>query len=187
MIGVMEELIKMYPNVKLLFIGNSENAYYQEFKKEYDKSPAKDHMQVVPYFEHKYMGEFLRRIVDIFTLPTLQEGCSNAVLEAIYCDKPMVLTNVGNAMDVSYLKTCKVVKAAYDNVVKTSNEQMIRISAHKDSANKQALVEAFSEIISHLSQYKEDARLTNQEKAVYETSHMIEQYVEIIQNITQRR
>lgn len=181
MIGVMEELIKTYPNAKLLFIGNCENAYHQEFMKEYEQSPAKDHMIHVPYFEHKYIGEFLRRVVDIFTLPTLQEGCSNAVLEAIYCDKPMVLTNVGNAMDVQHLDSCEVVRAAYDNVVTTSNEKMIQISTKKDSANKKELVEAYTKVISQLDTYKQAAALSGEEKAQYETAYMVQQYVNIIE------
>ncbi len=184
MIGVMEELIKKYPNVKLLFIGNSENGYYQQFAKEYEKSPAKNNMQVVPYFEHKYMGEFLRRVVDIFTLPTLQEGCSNAVLEAIYCDKPMVLTNVGNAMDVEFLESCEVVRAAYEDVVKTSNDRMIQISTQKDSANKAELVAAYSKVIENLEQYKQKAKLTDESKEPYETSYMVKQYLDVIDNLT---
>lgn len=182
MIGVMEQLVKENSNIKLLFIGNSENDYYKIFLKEYEKSPAKQNMQVVPYFEHKYMGAFLRKVVDIFTLPTLQEGCSNAVLEAIYCDKPMVLTNVGNAMDVRYLKSCEVVQTAYDDIVKTSNEQMIQISACKDSMNKEQLVEAFIKVIEKLEEYKREAHLDIKEKEQYEITYMIQQYVEIVES-----
>ncbi len=182
MIGVMEQLVKENSNIKLLFIGNSENDYYKIFLKEYEKSSAKQNMQVVPYFEHKYMGAFLRNVVDIFTLPTLQEGCSNAVLEAIYCDKPMVLTNVGNAMDVCYLKSCEVVQTAYDDIVKTSNEQMIQISACKDSMNKEQLVEAFIKVIEKLEEYKREAHLDIKEKQQYEITYMIQQYVEIVES-----
>lgn len=185
MIGVMEELQKRCPNARLLFIGNSENGYYKEFLKEYEKSPAKDVMQVVPYFEHKYMGEFLRRVVDIFTLPTLQEGCSNAVLEAIFCDKPMVLTNVGNAMDVEYLESCEVVRPAYTDVVKTSNEEMIKISVIKDSANKRELVEAFCKVIGNLPHYKERAVLSREKKEQYGTDYMVKQYLDIVDALTQ--
>lgn len=186
MIGVMEELIKTYPNVKLLYVGNSENDYYKVFLKAFEKSSAKNNMQVVPYFEHKYMGAFLRSIVDIFTLPTLQEGCSNAVLEAIYCDKPMVLTNVGNAMDVSNLKSCECVRTAYNDVVQTSNAQMIQMSTDKDSANKTELLEAFYKVIDNLDEYKKEACLSDKEKEPYETSYMIRQYVDIIQKIVRR-
>ena len=183
MIGVMEELIGKYPNVKLLFIGNSENYYYKRFEIEYMKSSAKENMQVIPYFEHKYMGEFLRKIVDIFTLPTLQEGCSNAVLEAIYCDKPMVLTNVGNAMDINYLESCEVVKAAYDDILTTSNADMIKISEYKNSNNKKELVKAFEKIIDNLAVYKEKAKLSDEIKKQYETEYMVQQYIDLIENI----
>lgn len=182
MIGVMEELVKNYPNVKLLFIGNSENDYYKRFEAEYVKCSAKDNMQVVPYFEHKYMGAFLRQIVDIFTLPTLQEGCSNAVLEAIYCDKPMVLTNVGNAMDVNYLESCEVVRTAYDDVVSTSNAQMIQISECRDSNNKQELVAAYEKVIENLDTYREKAKLPEAMKQQYETEYMVQQYIDLIEN-----
>lgn len=183
MIGVMEELIKKYPHLKLLYIGNSENGYYQDFLKEYNASPAKANMRVVPYFEHKYMGAFLRQIVDIFTLPTLQEGCSNAVLEAICCDRPMVLTNVGNAMDVEYLKSCEVVRTAYEDVVKTSNEQMIQISRLKDSANKEQLVTAFAKVIDNLSEYKKNAHIPDVEKEQLNVEYMVKQYVEVVEEI----
>lgn len=182
MIGVMEELVKKNPNIKLLYIGNSENDYYKRFEAEFSKSSAKENMQVVPYFKHKYMGAFLRQIVDIFTLPTLQEGCSNAVLEAVYCDKPMVLTNVGNAMDVNYLESCEVVRTAYDDVVTTSNAEMIRISECKESNNKKELVEAFEKVINSLDVYKEKAKLPEAMKKQYETEYMVQQYIDLLEN-----
>lgn len=184
MIGVMEKLILEYPQARLLFVGNHENEYYQRFEKIYNESPARDHMTIVPYFEHKYMGEFLRRTVDIFTLPTLQEGCSNAVLEAIYCNRPMVLTNVGNAADVSGLPSCEVVRTAYEDVVKTSNEQMIRMSECKDSANREELVKAFGKVIDHLEEYKRAAVMPEEQKKQYSTEYMVEQYCNIIDEVT---
>lgn len=186
MIGVMENLIKKYPNAKLLFVGNTENGYYEQFRAEYDKSPAKDNMLLVPYFEHKYMGAFLRKIVDIFTLPTLQEGCSNAVLEAIFCDKPMVLTNVGNAMDVNHLPGCVVVRTAYEDVVTTSNDQMIRMSQSKISGNNRELTEAFAQVIEHLEEYKKAAQISEEEKKLYATEYMVQQYCNIIDEVTSK-
>lgn len=183
MIGVMEKLIAKYPNAKLLFVGNSENGYYKDFCKEYEQSPAKNNMKVVPYFEHKYMGAFLQNIVDIFTLPTLQEGCSNAVLEAIICNKPMVLTNVGNAMDVSYLSSCIVVRTAYDNIVKTSNDQMIKMSLLKLSANNAELTDAFEKMIDNIEKYKQAACISDEEKEKYETAYMVQQYINAIEEV----
>lgn len=184
MIGVMESLKERYPRARLLYVGNSENQYYQEFLKEYEKSPARDVMQVVPYFEHRFMGEFLRRVADIFTLPTLQEGCSNAVLEAIYCEKPMVLTNVGNAPDVAFLKSCRVVPAAYKDPVKTDNREILRLSLQKDPANKRELVEAFAEVMDNLDRYRQEAKLSEREKASWSTEVMVQRYLELLAELT---
>ncbi len=180
MIGVMEQLIRKYPNVRLLFVGNRENKYFQKFESEYQKSSAREQMQVVPYFEHRYMGAFLRNTADLFTLPTLQEGCSNAVLEAVCCEKPMVLTNVGNAMDVSYLKSCEIVSPAYSDIITTSNEDMIRISVCRNSANQKQLVSAFERVIDHFDTYKKAAHLTDEEKAQYASGYMVQQYLKLI-------
>ena len=186
MIGVMEKLILRYPDTKLLFVGNSENEYYQHFQKEYRNSSAKKNMQVIPYFDHKYMGAFLRQTADIFTLPTLQEGCSNAVIEAICCDIPMVLTNVGNAMDVIYLKGCKVVNTAYENIVTTSNEQMIQMSYRKDSSNQDELVEAFSDMLDYLERYQRAALVPASEKWKYGKGEMVNKYIKLIEEIAGR-
>jgi len=114
MIGVMEKLYEDRPEIKLLLVGNEgDKGYYNYFEKILANSPAKENITVIPYFDHKYMGQFLRHDVDIFTLPTLYEGCSNAVLEAAYCAKPMVLTDVGNAADFKDTGSCEVVRAAY--------------------------------------------------------------------------
>lgn len=181
MIGVMEDLIKDYPNIHLLFVGNSENDYYKDFIKEYEQSVAKDNIHVISYFEHKYMGSFLRNVIDIFTLPTLQEGCSNAVLEAVYCEKPMVLTNVGNAMEVDFLESCVVVNPAYDDITKVSNEEILQISKEKDSKNKAELVSAFLKMVCNLDFYKGKACLSESTKKEYETKTMVERYIHLIE------
>lgn len=183
MIGVMEEVVKYNQNIKLLFVGNTENEYYKTFFNIYSESLAKENMLRVPYFEHKYMGEFLRQVVDVFILPTLQEGCSNAVLEAIYCDKPMILTNVGNAMDVEYLKSCIVVNAAYEDIIKTTNDDIIRISSQKNGKNRDELKEAILTVADNLSLYKSNAVISETEKIKFETSYMVDQYIKIIEDL----
>lgn len=183
MIGVMEKLKSIIPNAKLLFVGNHDNEYFERFEKVYKESSAKDNMIIVPYFSHKYMGAFLRQVVDIFTLPTLQEGCSNAVLEAIYCDKPLVITKVGNALDVSDMQSCRVVNTAYKDILTTTNEDMIKISERKHSPNEDDLVDAYKEVIENIDTYKKNAIQNSDKKAQYETANMVKKYVEIIEKL----
>lgn len=181
-VNVMEKIEEKNPHIKMLFIGNTENEYFDKFMKIFQKSKAKN-MILVPYFEHKYMGDFLKKNVDIFTLPTLQEGCSNAVLEAAVCQKPMVLTDVGNASDMSYLKSCVVVKPAYDDVVKTSDREMQALSLEKVGSNAEELVQAYLHMAADLDKYNEWAKISDDKKDQYRKEYMVNQYIDLIQQI----
>lgn len=183
MIGVLEELVKKYPNVKLIFIGNHENEYYELFQEILTNSPAKDNIKVISYFDHKYIGEFLRQCVDIFTLPTLQEGCSNAVLEALYCDCPMVITKVGNWKELEHMPGCIVVPTAYNDILTTSNEEIIKMSREINANNKKDLVRAFSEMLDNLDDYVRKAQISSSEKNSYNKIYMIDEYVKLINDL----
>jgi glycosyltransferase involved in cell wall biosynthesis/GT2 family glycosyltransferase len=184
MIGVMEQLLDKHPNIKLLFVGNiGDKPYYDEIVDKLRESPAKGNIIFVPYFEHKYMGGFLRKTTDIFILPTLQEGCSNAVLEAIYCDKPMILTNVGNAQEVRNLKSCIIVKPPYNDIARMTNQDIIATACQKDMQNKKELVAAIIRMYSNLSQYKKNAHILKEEKEEYSTEAMVNNYVKLINQL----
>lgn len=181
MIGAMEKIIQKNPHVKLLLVGNVGNQdYYDHFKKLLDQSPAKDHIIQVEYFAHKYMGEFLRQTADIFILPTMQEGCSNAVLEAIYCDKPMIVTDVGNAQQAKREACCIVVPTAYPDIVSLKSQELNEASMLKDMPNQDAVVDAVLEIASNLSEYQEKAKLTDEQKRQFSEEQMVESYLELL-------
>ena len=184
MIGAMEKIIEKNPHVKLLLVGNvGSEEYYEHFKKHLDKSPARDHIIQVDYFEHKYMGEFLRQTADIFILPTMQEGCSNAILEAIYCDKPMIVTDVGNAQQAKREACCIVVPTPYPDIVTLKSEELKAISALKNMPNQDAVVEAVLEVAANLPAYKEKAKLTDEQKRQFSEAQMVESYVELIRQL----
>lgn len=181
MIGVMEEVVKSHPNVKLLLVGNIGNAeFYQNFREKLEASPAKDSIIQVDYFPHKYIGEFLRQTVDIFVLPTLQEGCSNAVLEAIYCDKPMVLTDVGNARQAEAEASCIVAPTPYPDIVKLQNSTLYEVSLMKDMPNKKAVTDAIVHMVDHLPDYQQKAKLSDEKKNMFSVETMVNAYLKLI-------
>lgn len=184
MIGVMEELIKHYPNVKLLLVGNIGNEdFYQNFRRYLDASPAKNNIIRVDYFPHKYIGEFLRQTADIFILPTLQEGCSNAVLEAIFCDKPMIVTDVGNARQAEAEASCIVVPTPYPDIIKLQNSVLYETSLMKDMPNKQAVVDAISYMVDHLAMYQQKAKLSDEKKQQFSVDTMVNSYLELVHQL----
>ena len=184
MIGVMEKLQKDHPGIKLLFVGNEgDKGYHNYFMKLLDRSPAKENIRVIPYFDHKYMGQFLRDVVDIFTLPTLYEGCSNAVLEAAYCAKPMVLTNVGNAEEMKDIASCKIVETAYEDLYELSPEELFDISLRKHNRNTKDLAKAFVGMAEDLDAYKAKAAKAVKSVSEYNTERMVGQYIELIESL----
>lgn len=67
---------------------------------------CKDSVYVVPRVDHRLVLNYLEKI-DYFVLPSLEEGCSNALLEALYVGKPAIVTDVGANKDV--VGTCGIV------------------------------------------------------------------------------
>ncbi|MEG0020013.1 MAG: glycosyltransferase family 4 protein, partial [Oscillospiraceae bacterium] len=125
MIGVMERVIKAYPQTILLCVGNvGDEEYYRKFTELLDSSCARDNIIHINYLDNKYMGQFLRETVDIFALPTLQEGFGNATLEAMYSKKPVVITDTGCARDVEHFESVLVAGTAYDSIETVSKGEM---------------------------------------------------------------
>ena len=184
MIGVMERIVEKNPKIKLLLVGNiGDQLYYERFKEQLNESPAYNNIIEVPYFDHVYMGAFLRNTVDVFILPTLQEGCSNAVLEAFYCDKPIIMTNIGNANAMAKYESCIVVDPPYDDLTTMTNADIIKTSLKKNMSNQEQLIEAVLKVTDDLDYYKEIARVSDKEKANHSMSNMIESYLSVMEEL----
>ena len=188
MIGVMEKVIQKNPNIKLLLVGNvGSQEYYDRFTSLLKKSPAKDHIIQVDYFPHRNMGQFLRKSADIFILPTMQEGCSNAVLEAIYCDKPMIVTDVGNARQAEREASCIVVPTPYPDIVTLKSEELNKVSLLKDMPNQDAVVDAILEMAENLPAYQKKAQLTEAQKQQFSVEQMVNSYLEMLKQLNEEQ
>ncbi|HCU57400.1 MAG TPA: hypothetical protein DF984_04095, partial [Anaerolineaceae bacterium] len=153
MIGAMEKIIKVNPRVKLIFLGNiGHKAYYSAVKRSWKNSTAKNNIIHIPFIDHSQLGEFLRKTVDIFILPTIQEGCSNAVIDALYCGKPMLLTDVGNASDLQHLDNVTVVPRPYKDLYTFRQKDIDTICLEKESINNDAIVQGILDIANHLDE-----------------------------------
>ncbi len=185
MIGVMEKIVQRNPNIKLLLVGNvGDQEYYDRFTSLLKKSPARKNIIQVDYFPHRNMGEFLRKTADIFILPTMQEGCSNAVLEAIYCDKPMIVTDVGNARQAEREASCIVVPTPYPDIVTLKSEELNKVSALKNMPNQQSVVDAILEMTENLPEYRRKAQLTPEQKQQFSVDEMVNSYLEILYKLS---
>ena len=77
----LSEAINRLENVYSIFIGNG------------DKSPTCDNILFQNRLPHEKIPEYLAAS-DVFVLPTLAEGCCNAIVEALACGLPVVSSNL---------------------------------------------------------------------------------------------
>ncbi len=180
LIGVMEEIIRQNSSIKLLLVGNVlDQEYYDCFLRELEKSPAKKNIKIIPYFEHKYVSTFLHKVVDCALLATLQEGCSNFVIEAICSEVPMIVTNVGNAQDVKQIIS-HVVPAAYDENKRVVMSELSAISISKKNSNTNDIVNAMLDVASNLEKYKKKAKISTDERQKFSSEFMAKKYIELL-------
>lgn len=180
LIGVMEQVKKKYRNAKLLLVGNViDPQYYEDFSKELKNSTAKDCIIEVPFFDHKFMGQFLRETVDVSVLTTIQEGCSNSVIEAQICGKPQIITEVGNAKDI-HTGGVIIVPPAFKDLIDLKVQETTKISREKNAKNRDSIVSAFEKMILHLDEYKKMAKSNSDISHSLSTQRMADEYIKIM-------
>ena len=184
LIGVFEDVCLIKENVKLLLVGNIlDQEYYNEFIDELSHSPIKEKVIIVPYLPHELMGSFLRKVVDISLLCSLQEGCSNTILESIVCKKPIVMTDVGNSKDIN-VNFVKIVPPAYQDLYKLNSDNISRLSREKKPANINEIKNALLDIIDNYSDYLDFIKESDDNKfEILDTSIMVEKYLDMYEHI----
>jgi glycosyltransferase involved in cell wall biosynthesis len=99
-IDAMSELVKDFPRLKLLCVGSVlEPVYYKDLRKRVKEKGLRNNVKFLENRTRKDVAGLLQ-MSNCFLLPSLIEGWSNAVMEAMYYCKPMILSDVGSARDV---------------------------------------------------------------------------------------
>lgn len=183
LVGIMEEVIKENPHIKLILVGGIlDKEYYSTFLNELNVSPAKKNIICIDYFDHMYMGEFLRKTVDVAVLATLQEGCSNYVLEAMACKLPMILTKVGNAEDIQ-APGISVIDPAFSDISTLSYDELKRIAYKKKNINTSALAMAFLDTANNLKGLKKLTDAWDEQIKSIDTTYMVNAYLSILEKL----
>ena len=182
MLGVAERLIRDYPQLKFVFLGNNgDENYHRRFMEEYQSCEARDHIVFAPPISHEQMGCFYRQIVDIFVLPTLHEGNPLVALEAMYCGRPMVLTPIGIADELSEKAACLVCDAAYPELERVTDDEIKNhLSLQKHPANEASIAGCIAEIADHLPEYQAKADGCRSNVEEYSIDRMVDAYVKLL-------
>lgn len=146
-IAAADILLKKRKDIKFILIGYSRDPTYINILKD-----SIDRLGISNYFEfHGFvedMIDYLDKNIDIFVLPSLQEGMSNALLEAMAASKPCIVTNAGgNPEVVEDGKTGLVVPKANPLFLANAMEKLLddaRLSQHLGKNARQVIHEYFT-------------------------------------------
>ena len=87
------------PSYTLFLIGDFKEVEKEFWQMELNASRIKDKVVLTGLLPHKQALACLKQ-VDIFVLPSINEGCPNALLEAMMTEKPIVATRVGAVQEI---------------------------------------------------------------------------------------
>lgn len=142
-IRAAEVLAERRRDFHLVLLGNQgEEEYADHVEQLIAASPAASHISQLDYVPHECMASFYRDGVDCVLLPTIQEGCSNVVLEALAVDKPMILTDVGNAQEARRISPRVRIVPAAEELALLTPARIAELSRTGNTKNLRALVEA---------------------------------------------
>jgi glycosyltransferase involved in cell wall biosynthesis len=129
----MPAILRKYPETKLLIIGDGEEKIsLEEITK---KLGLEKNISFLGSLHHKQLLQYMYA-ADMFVLPSLYEGMSHVLLEAMACKTPVIATNVcGNKEIVEHKSNGILVKPKNTNELQKA---IINLLQNKKTASKYA-------------------------------------------------
>lgn len=161
MIVGLSRIVKENPKAKLLLVGNViDQTYFALIKSLITKYGVEKNVQIIDYVpKEKLLG--LLRISDCFLMPSLTEGFSIAMLEAMYSELPMILTDVGGARHaIDNNDIGIVIPNAYGEPIKLTSDLITEKYTNDSHLNNlDDLVKAMLDMVINDKVWKKKAKL----------------------------
>lgn len=186
MVATMEKLIKRIPNAKLLFVGNTHDVECRSLvEQDIERLGLGSHIKIIEYVpKGRVLG--LMRLADCFVLPSLIEGWSIAVMEAMFCELPLILSEVGSARDVITNNDIGIIiRNPFPDICNlTSNLVASCYTNNAQLDNLQDLLTAMETVGREKDKWKERGKIGH-EKIVscFTASHMCQNYLSVYQSL----
>lgn len=156
MIAALQELVKTHPQARLLMVGNVLDGGYHSFVRRcISEAQLEKQVRIVDFVPRQELGRLLRS-ADCFLLPSLQEGWSNAIMEAMYFELPLILSDVGSSRDIITDSDIGIIiPNPYQQIVQLDSTAIERLAYARRPGNLSALLEAMAAMMDDAAGWRE--------------------------------
>jgi len=141
LIRAMKDVILEYPQIKVLCVGDTLSEAYADIIKARVKEWGLEGHVLFTGFVDRITD--LYRLADAFVLPSLIDGWSLAVGEAMFFRLPLILTRVGSAETIIEDGDIgRIIEPSYGDLFKLKPDDIWQYCVEEDPANVRQLVEA---------------------------------------------
>jgi len=188
MADAMRHLLQRRRDVKIVCVGNVVYPpHFDELKLFLTANGLNQHILMPGYFPE--VGDVLR-VADAFLLPSFIEGWSIAMNEAMFYQKPMILTDTGASAEVIEGNDIGILVPNEYGDTLALNSKLLDELAYSPRHYKiaPALADAMEQMASHPLEWKEKANRGRGK--IYERfnfSEIVKRYEEIIENVVQQK
>lgn len=162
-----ELLLSRRKDFHLVFVGNvGDEGYAVDVDTLVASSPARTHVSQVACLSHDQMAAVYQQLADCVVLPTIQEGCSNVVLEALAFDRSLIITDVGNAAEARALSPRVRVIDRAEEIDALTPDRIEALSRTGDCRNLRALVDAMASAMTVRGGDAGEAELVERREAI---------------------
>lgn len=159
-VKALTHALKKNPKIKVIFLGNVLDSYYSNFVNCFAQREGV--FQNIVFIDYSPKDEVaaLLDLSDAFVLPSIIEGWSNAVMEAMYAEKPLVLSDVGSARDVIEDEDIGlVIPNAGGDTREIGPDDVFRISRNTDFPTEHDLADAMLKMVENRDEWREKGKL----------------------------
>ncbi len=181
-LGIAEQMIKKYKNMKFLCAGPILNRdLFKLFKRELKKSSANKNVIILEYVPQDQMGDFIHNVCDIYLQPSIHEaGVPLTVMEALIKKKPVIMTDFMLDKTFPVIDRIVGVRPPYEDLMSITPKKVIEMTKKKVDSSTNEYVRKLEDIVSNLDYYRDESNFNIDDYAFLSMERMAQEYIDYI-------
>ncbi len=146
-ISAVKRLMPDHPHIKVICAGNiMEPLYFREVRERVERLELSDRILFPGYVQDVVD---LYKLSDAFLLPSIVEGWSIAMTEALFFGLPLILTDVGGAKEVLGKPGIGLlVRNSFGEITSLTNENLGTFTREESPSNLEELIQAMEDVLT---------------------------------------